>query len=90
MSDPAYSCSGRTFPAGSLGLERICHMGNAQGKGGGKAVATRLNIFLAPCLSENQAPRAQLGLRGGEQRGNAHCRVQEEAAMLLPYLNTGH
>lgn len=50
---------------------------------------SRVNSFLASYLAGSQAPRSQLELKGGEQRGCA-LRGPGGSCALLPHLNTVH
>lgn len=64
MSGPAYTCSGRNCPAGSLGFGRIGRVGNGQGDGGGKAVTPKTPFHPCSLPSRKSGSRSTVGAKG--------------------------
>lgn len=63
-SGPAYTCSGRNCPAGSLGFGRIGRVGNGQGDGGGKAVTLKTPFHPCSLPSRKSGSWSTVGAKG--------------------------
>ena len=88
LSSLVYTCSGRTCPAGSLGLGRIPHgipMGNGQGVGAGKVITSQTECLACSPLGAAEAEGLEVGRRAGCARGDPGGRCA-----LLPRPNTAH
>lgn len=77
-------------PAGSLDLGRTHYLGKSKDDGGGIAVTSRAQHFLASFLAGSQAPRILLRLQHGEQIEDAHWGDQEAAVPSFTWIQGSH